>query len=44
MENRFVNTSGKGKSERGMEWEFRVGRYKLLYAERINNKVLLYRI
>ena len=29
--------------ERGMEREFRVGRYKLLYAERIN-KVLLYRI
>ena len=30
--------------ERGMEWEFRVSRYKLLYAERINNNILLYRI
>ena len=26
----------------GMEWESGVGRYKLLYREWINNKVLLY--
>ena len=28
--------------ERGMEWEVGVIRYKLLYIEWINNKVLLY--
>lgn len=28
---------------RRMDWEFGVGRYKLLYSEWINNKVLLYR-
>ena len=28
----------------GMEWEFGVSRYKLLYIEWINNKVLLYSI
>ena len=27
---------------RGMEWEFGVSRYKLLYTEWVNNKVLLY--
>ena len=27
---------------RGMDWEFGVGRYKLLHLEWINNKVLLY--
>ena len=26
----------------GMDWEFRVGRCKLLHLEWINNKVLLY--
>ena len=32
---------GKGV-EGGMQWEAAVSRYKLLYIERINNKVLLY--
>ena len=29
---------------RGIDWEFGVSRCKLLYLERINNKVLLYSI
>ena len=32
---------GKGV-EGGMQWEAAVSRHKLLYIERINNKVLLY--
>ena len=33
----------KGEGVRGgVEWEVRVSRYKLLYMEWINNKVLLY--
>ena len=32
---------GRGKG-RGMDWEFGVGRCKLLHLEWINNKVLLY--
>ena len=32
---------GEGGGE-GMEWEFGIGRCKLLYIECINNKVLLY--
>ena len=35
----------KGERGRGgMEWEFGVSRYKLLYIEWVNNKVLLYSI
>ena len=30
------------RGERGMYWEFEVGRRKLLHLEWINNKVLLY--
>ena len=30
------------RARRGMDWEFRVVRCKLLHLERINNKVLLY--
>ena len=33
-----------GGSRRGMDWEFGISRYKLLYTEWINNKVLLYSI
>ena len=33
---------GGGRCGGGMEWEFGVGRYKLLYIEWINNKVLQY--
>ena len=40
IENRPVVAKGEG--ELGMEWEFGVSRYKLVYIERINNKVLLY--
>ena len=39
MENRPVVAKGGG---RGMEWEFGISRCKLVYAEWINNKVLLY--
>ena len=31
-----------GGGSGGMDWEFGVSRYKLLYIEWINNKVLLY--
>ena len=31
-----------GGEEGGVNWEFRVGRCKLLYIEWINNQVLLY--
>ena len=33
---------GWGGEEGGMDWEFGVRRYKLLYIEQINNKVQLY--
>ena len=41
IENRLVVAQGERVGGR-MEWEFRVGRYKLLYTEWITNKVLLY--
>ena len=41
MENRLVVDKGEGGG-RGMDWEFGVGRCKLLHLEWINNKVLLY--
>ena len=41
METRFVVDEGEGIGGR-MEWEVGVSRYKLLYIEGINNKVLLY--
>ena len=34
----------QGGSGEGMDWEFGVGRYKLLHLGWINNKVLLYSI
>ena len=40
-ENRLVVAKGEGGG-RGMDWEFGVGRCKLLHLECINNKVLLY--
>ena len=39
IENRFV--VDKGGAGKKMDWEFGVGRCKLLYVEWINNKVLL---
>ena len=43
IENKFVMAKGqKGWGEK--EWEFGISRGKLLYIERINNKVLLYSI
>ena len=33
---------GGGWGGRGMDWEFGISRWKLVYIERINNKVLLY--
>ena len=41
IENRMVVAIGKG-IEGGMQWEAAVSRYRLLYIEGINNKVLLY--
>ena len=38
----LTTSQGEGSRERGMDWEFGVDRYKLLYIEQINNKVLLY--
>ena len=32
---------GEG-ADRGFDWEFCISRYKLVYIEWINNKVLLY--
>ena len=40
-ENRLVVTKEEG-SGGGMDWEFGISRWKLLYLEWINNKVLLY--
>ena len=41
IENRFVVDKGVGGKK--MDWEFGVGRYKLLYVEWIDNKALLLR-
>ena len=41
IENRLVVAKGMGRRS-GMDGEFRVGRWKLLHLEWINNKVLLY--
>ena len=41
IENRLVVANGE-RIQGGMEWEVGVSRYKLLYREWINNKVLLY--
>ena len=41
IENRLVVAKGEGGG-RGMDWEFEVGRCKLLHLEWINNKVLIY--
>ena len=46
IENRLVVAKGEGGDVRdrmgGLDWEFGVSRYKLLYTEWINNQVLLY--
>ena len=39
----ICSCQGGGGGGRGMDWEFGVGRCKLLHLEWINNKVLLYR-
>ena len=41
LENKFVVAKWEWRG-RGMSWEFRVSRCKLLHLERIKNKVLLY--
>ena len=41
MESRLVVAKGK-RGENGMDGEFGVGRYTLLYLEWISNEVLLY--
>ena len=41
MQNRLVVAKGEGAGE-GLEWEVGPSRFKLLYIEWINNKVLLY--
>ena len=38
---RLVVAEGE-RGGRGLDWEFRVGRCKLLHLEWINNKVLMY--
>ena len=43
IENRLLVAMGCG-GRRGTDWEFGVSRFKLVYIEWINNKVLLYRI
>jgi len=42
MKNRLVVVGGGGESRGGLDWEFGISKCKLLYSERINNKVLLY--
>ena len=37
-----IGCQGAG-GERGMDWEFGISRYKLVYIEWINNKVLQHR-
>ena len=39
IENRLVVAKGEG-GEGGMDWEFGISRYRLLYTEWINNKVI----
>ena len=41
IKNRLVVAKGEG-DKRGMDWEFRISRCKLVYIGWINNKVLLY--
>ena len=41
IENRLVVAKGKGNG-REMDWEFGFSRWKLVYIEWINDKVLLY--
>jgi len=41
IEHRLVVAKGEVGWE-GMEWEFEVNRWKLLYTEWVNNKALLY--
>ena len=41
IENRLVVAKGE-RGGRGMDWEFGVGRCKLLHSEWINYKVLMY--
>ena len=38
IENRLLVAKGEG--ERGMAWECGISRYKLVYIEQLNNKVL----
>ena len=40
IENRFVISKGE-EGGRAMDWEFGVGRCKLLHLECVNNKVLI---
>lgn len=40
-ENGLVVANGGGKVGRGVEWEFGVSRYRVLYTEQIGNKVLV---
>ena len=42
IENKLVVARGGGGVGGGMDWEFGVSRYELLYIKWINNKVLLY--
>ena len=41
MENRLVVAKGQGDGS-GVDWEFGVGRCKLLHLEWISNELLLY--
>ena len=41
MENRLAVDKGEGRG-RGMDWEFGIGKFKLLYTEWIHSKVLLH--
>ena len=41
IENRLVVAKGEG-GRRGLDWEFGISRWKLVYIEWVNNKVLLY--
>ena len=40
-ENRLVAAKGE-VGRRGLDWEFGISRWKLVYIEWVNNKVLLY--
>ena len=41
LENRLVVAKGIGEGS-GMDWEFGVNRWKLLYLQWISNEILLY--